>query len=152
MSSTLGIRQVPEGTLRRVSLRPGTVFLADCPARLAIEIISSKWAVVTLFALSDGPLRHGELVELIGGVSRKVLTQTLRRLQDNGLIERRAYAEAPPRVEYSLTELGHTLEEPIRKLTDWARTNGEAVAAFHEAAAEKDASSDPSHGPDGPTA
>ncbi len=117
-----------------MSLRPGTVFLADCPARMAIEIISSKWAVVTLFALTDGPVRHGELAELIGGVSRKVLTQTLRRLQDNGLVERRAYAEAPPRVEYGLTELGRTLEEPIRKLTEWARVNGEAVVAFHEAA------------------
>ncbi|MFH8469165.1 winged helix-turn-helix transcriptional regulator [Streptomyces sp. NPDC017991] len=106
---------------------------------MAIEIISSKWAVVTLFALTDGPLRHGELVELIGGVSRKVLTQTLRRLQDNGLIERRAYAEAPPRVEYGLTELGRTLEEPIRRLTEWARANGEAVVAFHEGAGEKDA-------------
>ncbi|MEU8379542.1 helix-turn-helix domain-containing protein [Streptosporangium sp. NPDC048865] len=116
-----------------MSLRPGTVFLADCPARLAIEVITGKWAVVTLFALSDGPLRHGELVELIGGVSRKVLTQTLRRLQDNGLVERRAYAEAPPRVEYSLTELGRTLEEPIARLTEWARSNGEAIVTFHEA-------------------
>ncbi len=117
-----------------MSLRPGTVFLSDCPARLAIEIIASKWAVVTLFALSDGPLRHGELVELIGGISRKVLTQTLRRLQDNGLVERHAYAEAPPRVEYSLTELGRTLEEPIRSLTEWARSHGEAIVTFHEAA------------------
>jgi DNA-binding HxlR family transcriptional regulator len=115
-----------------VSLRPGTVFLADCPARLAIEIISSKWAVVTLFALSDGPLRHGELVELIGGVSRKVLTQTLRRLQQHGLVDRQVYAEAPPRVEYSLTELGQTLKEPIAGLTTWARANGEAVVGFQE--------------------
>ncbi|MEV5515309.1 helix-turn-helix domain-containing protein [Streptomyces flaveolus] len=122
-----------------MSLRAGTVFLADCPARLAIEIIASKWAVVTLFALSDGPLRHGELVQLIGGVSRKVLTQTLRRLQDHGLIERHVYAEAPPRVEYSLTELGRTLEEPITKLTEWAKSNGEAIAAFHEAAEAKEA-------------
>ncbi|MER7193800.1 winged helix-turn-helix transcriptional regulator [Streptomyces flaveolus] len=122
-----------------MSLRPGTVFLADCPARLAIEIIASKWAVVTLFALSDGPLRHGELVQLIGGVSRKVLTQTLRRLQNHGLIERHVYAEAPPRVEYSLTELGRTLEEPIKRLTEWARFNGEAIATFHEAAEAKDA-------------
>ncbi|MFE4819486.1 MULTISPECIES: winged helix-turn-helix transcriptional regulator [Streptomyces] len=121
-----------------MSLRPGTVFLADCPARLAIEIIASKWAMVTLFALSDGPVRHGELVELIGGVSRKVLTQTLRRLQDNGLVERRAYAEAPPRVEYSLTELGATLREPIAVLADWARSNGGAIATFHEAAAAED--------------
>ncbi|MEI4747905.1 helix-turn-helix domain-containing protein [Rhodococcus erythropolis] len=116
-----------------MSLRPGSVFLADCPARLAIEIIANKWAVVTLFGLSDGPLRHGELAELIGGISRKVLTQTLRRLQDHGLVARQVYAEAPPRVEYSLTELGRTLEEPIRALTAWARTNGETIAALHDA-------------------
>lgn len=81
-----------------------------------------------------GPLRHGELVELSGGISRKVLTQTLRRLQANGLVERHAYAEAPPRVEYGLTDLGRTLEEPIRMLTAWARENGEAVVNFREAA------------------
>jgi DNA-binding HxlR family transcriptional regulator len=115
-----------------MSLRPGTVFLADCPARLAIEIISSKWAVVTLFALSDGPLRHGDLVDLIGGISRKVLTETLRRLEQHGLVARQAYAEAPPRVEYRLTELGQTLKEPIVALTSWARANGEAVTRPHE--------------------
>ncbi|WBM78828.1 helix-turn-helix transcriptional regulator [Cryobacterium breve] len=114
----------------------GTVFLADCPARLAIEIIADKWAVVTLFALSDGPKRHGELVTLIGGISRKVLTQTLRRLQGNGLVDRRAYAEAPPRVEYSLTAPGQTLQEPILMLTDWARSNGEAIVDFKESASD----------------
>src|ERR1700712_4323121 len=99
----------------------GTVFFADCPARTAIEIIGDKWAAVTLFALADGPKRHGELVVLIGGISRKVLTQTLRRLQANGLIDRQAFAEAPPRVENSPTALGQTLEEPIIQLTQWAR-------------------------------
>src|SRR6478735_9716627 len=112
----------------------GNLFLADCPARTALEAIANKWSVVLLFALKDGPLRHGELVELSGGISRKVLTQTLRRLQANGLVERHAYAEAPPRVEYSLTDLGRTLEEPIRMLTAWARENGEAVVTFREAA------------------
>ncbi|MFD8705134.1 winged helix-turn-helix transcriptional regulator [Kitasatospora sp. NPDC059648] len=96
--------------------------------------IASKWAVVVLFALSRGPRRHGELVDLVGGISRKVLTQTLRRLQSYGLIERRAYAEAPPRVEYSLTDLGQTLTGPIAALTDWAKTYGDAVANFQEAA------------------
>ncbi|MBO1414870.1 helix-turn-helix domain-containing protein [Streptomyces sp. FH025] len=112
----------------------GSVFLADCPARLAIDIITNKWAVVVLFALSREPRRHGELVDLVGGISRKVLTQTLRRLQSYGPIERHAYAEAPPRVEYSLTDLGQTLTEPIAALTDWAKTYGPAVADFQEAA------------------
>ncbi|BAJ26302.1 MULTISPECIES: helix-turn-helix domain-containing protein [Kitasatospora] len=110
----------------------GDVFLADCPARLAIEIVTGKWAAVVLFALSRGPCRHGELVDLIGGVSRKVLTQTLRRLQGYGLVERHPPAGAPPRVEYALTELGLTLVGPIAALTDWARTHGAAVADFQE--------------------
>jgi DNA-binding HxlR family transcriptional regulator len=111
----------------------GDVFLSDCPARLAIEIIADKWAVVVVFALSRGPRRHGELVDLIGGISRKVLTQTLRKLQGYGLIDRRAYAEVPPRVEYSLTDLGQTLVEPIGVLTKWATLHGEAVVAAQEA-------------------
>ncbi|MGW5644771.1 winged helix-turn-helix transcriptional regulator [Saccharopolyspora sp. NPDC003752] len=107
---------------------PGGSFLADCPARLAVELIADKWTVVALSGLSKGPVRHGELVELIGGgISRKVLTQTLRRLESHGLVRRHAYAEAPPRVEYELTPLGVTLIEPIHVLTEWAKTNGEAV-------------------------
>lgn len=112
------------------------MFLADCPTRLAVEIITDKWAVVVVFALSRKPCRHGELVELIGGISRKVLTQTLRRLQGYGLVDRHTYAEAPPRVEYSLTDLGRTLVEPINVLTHWARSYGEAVVDFQEAAQE----------------
>ncbi|TWG14478.1 HxlR family transcriptional regulator [Actinoplanes teichomyceticus] len=111
---------------------PGPVFLADCPARLAIEIIAEKWAVIVLFALSLQPQRPGDLAQLIGGISHKVLTQTLRRLQAYGLVARHAYAEAPPRVEYSLTPLGQTLVEPIKVLTDWARDNGEAIVDFQE--------------------
>ena len=104
----------------------GPAFLADCPTRLAVEIISDKWAVLVLFGLSRQPRRHGELVDLIGGISRKVLTQTLRRLQRYGLVERRA--SAPRHVEYSLTDLGLTLVEPIEVLTDWAREHGGAIA------------------------
>lgn len=110
----------------------GPAFLADCPTRLAVEIISDKWTVLVLFGLSGRPRRHGELVDLIGGISRKVLTQTLRRLQQYGLVERRA--EAPRRVVYSLTDLGRTLVEPIEVLTDWARDHGEAIVDFQEAA------------------
>jgi DNA-binding HxlR family transcriptional regulator len=108
---------------------PGDVFLADCPARLAVEVIADKWSVVVLYALSRGPRRHGELVELIGGISKKMLTQTLRRLQRYGLVDRKAYAEVPPRVEYDLTDLGGTLIDPIAMLTRWAEENGDAILA-----------------------
>ncbi|MEV0260618.1 helix-turn-helix domain-containing protein [Streptomyces sp. NPDC050617] len=110
---------------------PGSVFLADCPARLAIEIIADKWAVVVLFALSRKPCRHGELVDQIGGISRKVLTQTLRRLQGYGLVARHAEGG---RVEYVLTDLGRTLTRPIAVLTEWAHEYGGAVAEFQECA------------------
>ncbi|MFH7339325.1 helix-turn-helix domain-containing protein [Streptomyces hygroscopicus] len=110
----------------------GATSLADCPTRLAVEIISDKWAVLALFGLSREPRRHGELVDLIGGVSRKVLTQTLRRLQRYGLVDR--HAEGPRRVEYRLTDLGRTLVEPIEVLTDWAREYGGDIADFQEAA------------------
>lgn len=110
----------------------GPVFLADCPTRLAVEIIADKWAVLVLFGLSQEPRRHGELVDLIGGVSRKVLTQTLRRLQEYGLVAR--HAEGPKHVEYRLTDLGRTLVEPIEVLTSWARDHGEAIAEFQERA------------------
>jgi DNA-binding HxlR family transcriptional regulator len=109
------------------------VFYSDCPARSAIEVITSKWAVVVLFALSHGATRHGELVDRIGGISKKVLGQTLRELQANGLIRRERFREAPPRVEYSLTDLGVSLSAPIAALTEWARENGAALADIREA-------------------
>ncbi|MFD5389402.1 winged helix-turn-helix transcriptional regulator [Streptomyces sp. NPDC056669] len=112
---------------------PGSDFLADCPARLAIEIIADKWAVVVLFALSRQPCRHGELVDLIGGISRKVLTQTLRRLQGYGLVDRHA---GDGKVVYVLTDLGRTLVKPIAALTEWAHVHGGGVVDFQESQAD----------------
>lgn len=111
----------------------GDVFLADCPARLAVEVIADKWSVVVVYGLSQGPRRHGELVELIGGISKKMLTQTLRRLQRYGLVDRQAYAEVPTRVEYRLTELGASLIDPIDTLTRWAEHHGEALLVAESA-------------------
>lgn len=108
----------------------GSGVLVDCPTRLAVEIISDKWSVLVIFGLSRRARRHGELVELIGGISRKVLTQTLRKLQRYGLVERRP--QGARWVEYSLTELGRTLIEPIDVLTRWARDYGRAIADFQE--------------------
>jgi DNA-binding HxlR family transcriptional regulator len=95
-------------------------FFADCQARVAADLISGRWPMVVLYSLSDGPTRPGELRRQIGGISQKVLTETLRRLEHNGLVERTRYAEAPPRVEYSLTVAGKDLLVPIRALGDWA--------------------------------
>uniref|UniRef100_UPI003F49965C winged helix-turn-helix transcriptional regulator n=1 Tax=Nonomuraea bangladeshensis TaxID=404385 RepID=UPI003F49965C len=114
--------------------RPGDVFLADCPARLAVEIIADKWAVVVIYALSRGPRRHGEILALVGGISKKVLTQTLRRLQRYGLVSRQVFGTTPARTQYELTELGTTLVVPIAALTQWAETHGSAVMEALDAA------------------
>lgn len=108
---------------------PGPSFLADCPTRLAVEIIANKWAVLVLYGLGEGPRRHGELIDHVGGISRKVLTQTLRRLQDFGLVERRTEGR---QIDYALTDLGRTLIEPIEVLTAWARDHGEEIVDFQE--------------------
>lgn len=116
-------------------LGPRDVFLADCPARLPIDLLADKWSAIVLSGLSLGPVRYGELPELIGGISHKMLTQTLRRLQEHGLVRRTAYAEVPPRVEYELTTLGATLIQPIHVLTEWGREHGDAVLDALDASA-----------------
>lgn len=111
------------------------VFLADCRARLAFDLFAHRWNAVVLYGLRHGPCRPGELREAIGGISAKVLIQALRRLQADGLVARRAYAEAPPRVEYELTEAGHGLLEPMRALGAWAERYGDAVLDAQDRAA-----------------
>ncbi|MGW3494825.1 winged helix-turn-helix transcriptional regulator [Streptomyces sp. NPDC001020] len=109
-------------------------FLADCRARLAFDLLSNTWNAVVLWALRDGPQRPVELRERIGGISSKVLTETLRRLEFNGLINRQQHPGAPPRVDYALTPLGRTLLEPIDAFGAWAFAHGDEVMAAHEAA------------------
>jgi DNA-binding HxlR family transcriptional regulator len=107
-------------------------FFADCQARVAVDLISGTWSMVVLYALAKGPVRPGELREQIGGISQKVLTETLRRLEHNGLVERHRYAEAPPRVEYSLTAPGRDLLIPINALGDWSAKHAATVLEAQE--------------------
>lgn len=94
--------------------------MADCPARRLLDRISDKWVSLVLAALADGPLRYAELSRTIAGVSPKMLTQTLRTLERDGLLERRITAAVPVRVDYELTELGHSLEPVMRAIKSWA--------------------------------
>ncbi|MBD0304331.1 MAG: helix-turn-helix transcriptional regulator [Tolypothrix sp. T3-bin4] len=88
------------------------VFIADCPIQRVLETIADKWSVIVIYALSQTETRrYSELQRLIGGVSQKMLTQTLRKLERDGLVERQVYPVVPPKVEYSLTPLGKTLTE-----------------------------------------
>jgi DNA-binding HxlR family transcriptional regulator len=110
------------------------VFLADCPARTTLHLIADTWSVVVVHALGERPRRYGELQERIGGISKKMLTQTLHKLQRNGLVERRHIPGAPPGTEYRLTELGTTLLEPVRTLSRWAEQHTDALLDAQAAA------------------
>ncbi|MCO5996594.1 winged helix-turn-helix transcriptional regulator [Actinoallomurus rhizosphaericola] len=109
--------------------------LADCQTRLAFDLLANTWNAVVIYALRHGPRRPVELRRVIGGISGKVLTETLRRLEDDGLVLRRAYTEAPPRVEYELTAPGRGLLEPIEALGRWTEEHADAVVAAQERAA-----------------
>lgn len=99
-----------------------------CPSRRVLDRIGDRWSVLVILVLSDGTKRYGDLARTIGGVSQKMLTQTLRGLERDGLVTRTVYAEVPPRVEYDLTDLGHSLLGAVQSLTDWATTHMGEVA------------------------
>ena len=114
--------------------RLGNVFDPDCPSRVVLDRIAGKWTGLIVLALGEETLRFGELRERIGGVAPKVLTQTLRSMEDDGLVTRRIYAEVPPRVEYALTDLGRSLDEPLLAIQRWAEQHVSTVLANREAA------------------
>ncbi|GAA1615053.1 winged helix-turn-helix transcriptional regulator [Leucobacter chromiireducens] len=105
----------------------------DCPTRQLLDRIGDRWTVLIIGALGDGPLRFGELSRRVDGVSQKMLTQTLRALERDGLVTRTLYPQVPPRVEYELTQAGRTLQGPLGALDDWARTHMVGVLAAREA-------------------
>ncbi len=106
--------------------------LAACPTRQVMETIGGKWASLLVHALADGPRRHTQLRARVAGVSQKMLTQTLRELERDGLVTRTVTAEVPVRVDYALTPLGRTLVPVLRALKDWSETHIEQVLAARE--------------------
>jgi DNA-binding HxlR family transcriptional regulator len=96
------------------------VLNAQCPTRRVLDLIADKWTTLVIYLLSDGTLRYSDLHRAIHGISQKMLTQTLRNLEESGLVHREVYPEVPPRTEYSLTPLGQTLIEPLSTLCAWA--------------------------------
>ena len=90
------------------------------PFQKVLTRLSNKWNVLVIRRLAKKTMRHSQLKRDIGNISQKMLTQTLRELERSGLIERKVYPVIPPKVEYSLTELGETLVEPLTVLCDWA--------------------------------
>ena len=92
----------------------------DCASREVLDRIADKWTALIIRVLSDGTKRHNELRRAIDGVSQKMLTQTLRSLENDGLVARKVYPVVPPMVEYSLTPLGQSLTEPLEAICLWA--------------------------------
>lgn len=93
--------------------------LPACPVEITLSLIGDKWKVLVLRELINGTKRFGELKKSIGSISQKVLTQQLRSMEEDGLVERKVYAEVPPRVEYSLTKDGFSLKPILDSMMEW---------------------------------
>lgn len=102
--------------------------LPPCPVETTLMLIGNKWKVLILRDLMEGTRRFGELKRSVGGVSQKVLTQQLRAMEADGLVHREVYAEVPPRVEYSLTPLGHSLKPILDAMMDWGTDYKKQIA------------------------
>lgn len=113
-----------------------------CPVREVLDRVSGKWSVQILVAAAHGPIRFTELERSIEGISRRMLTLTLRNLERDGLVTRTVHPTVPPKVEYELTPAARELHETLQRLTDWAERNRVYIA-------ESRAAYDEEHRPDG---
>jgi DNA-binding HxlR family transcriptional regulator len=109
------------------------VFDPNCGSREVLDLIADKWSALVLYALQGRALRHAELGRAIGGVSQKMLTQTLRTLEADGMVRRVAFPVVPPHVEYSLTALGESLSPLLAEVCRWAENNLADIQAVHAA-------------------
>ncbi|OZG59101.1 transcriptional regulator, HxlR family [Bifidobacterium tissieri] len=103
--------------------------LPACPVETTLTLISDKWKMLIVRDLLDGTKRFGELRRSIGNISQKVLTSNLRQMEEDGLVNRRVYAEVPPRVEYSLTDTGRSLKLVVDAMWQWGEQYKERLAA-----------------------
>ena len=101
--------------------------LPECDVATTVQIIGSKWKLLIMRNLLDRPWRFNELKKSLDGVSQKVLTDSLRQLESDGIIARTVYPEVPPRVEYSLTELGETLRPILSAMKNWGKSYKETI-------------------------
>jgi DNA-binding HxlR family transcriptional regulator len=108
------------------------VFDPNCPTRVILDRIGDKWTVLAVLRLRNGPQRFTELRDGIGNVAPKVLTQTLRRLERDGLVTREIFAEVPPRVVYGLTPMGESLIKPITAVSEWAEEHLPAITTAQQ--------------------
>lgn len=105
----------------------------DCPSRRLLDRIGDRWTVLVVGALDAGPRRFTEIATEVEGISQKMLTQTLRSLERDGFVARTVFPVVPPHVEYELTDLGRSLQEPLRALERWAIEHMDSVSARQDA-------------------
>ncbi|RKQ40078.1 helix-turn-helix domain-containing protein [Enterobacter sp. R1(2018)] len=110
----------------------GNLFAEKCPSRDVLKHVTSRWGVLILVALQGGTHRFSELRRKMGGVSEKMLAQTLQWLESDGFVHRQSYPVVPPHVEYSLTPLGDEVAEKVAALADWIEGNLPQVLASRE--------------------
>lgn len=114
------------------SLLPANIYDPNCPSRHALDLISDKWTVLIMMLLSKRTVRYNALRRDVGGISNKMLTQTLRKLENANLIQRTVYPVIPPHVEYQLTALGETLVTPVMNICSWAEEHRFEVRGENE--------------------
>ncbi|MFJ4170615.1 winged helix-turn-helix transcriptional regulator [Paenarthrobacter sp. NPDC089714] len=112
---------------------PGNILDPDCPSRVIFQRIGDKWASLVIQVLGDGPVRFSELRKMVSVVTPKVLTQTLRALERDGLITRTIHAQVPPRVDYELTPMGRSLLQPLGMLREWAESHVPSILQARDA-------------------
>jgi len=113
---------------------PADVWSAGCPSRRVLELVANKWALLIIPLLRDEPLRNNELLRRVGGISQKMLTQTLRDLEINGLVLREDHQTVPPHVEYRLSQLGLSLSRTLIAVDRWAEANHAEIDRARQAA------------------
>ncbi|MDC7690752.1 winged helix-turn-helix transcriptional regulator [Vogesella indigofera] len=119
------------------AMRRGDVLAAQCPSREILKHVTSQWGILVLMALMEGTHRFSELRRKIGGVSEKMLAQTLQQLEQDGFVSRVSYPVVPPHVEYSLTPLGDGIGLHVEALTDWIEHNLPSIIKAQQSQAQK---------------
>jgi len=121
---------MPEMKARSLTdiVRRGELMSVDCPSREVLRHVTNRWGVLVLIVLKDGTYRFSELRNQIGGVSERMLAQTLQALEADGFVDRVSHPVVPPHVEYSLTSLGVEVADRVQALADWIETNFPLIA------------------------
>ena len=116
-------------SLQSLRAERSDIYTHGCPSRVVLDHVTSKWGVLVLAALAGGTLRWGALRREVDGISEKMLASTLRTFEADGLVERTAYPEVPPRVDYRLTALGRDLVEAMTPLLTWVAAHAEEIVS-----------------------